>query len=94
MARTQRSLEDNVEKLTTKTKRRKKKQNILSTDPKVIDVKSDTKFPHGRSFPYYLHPIKTNSFNKAWFRDYEDTCKHILRTKLQPKDYTLWHLVT
>ena len=43
--------------------------------------------------PWYLHPTKKDTFNKSWFRDYDDACKQIARLKLTPSDYTLWHLL-
>ena len=90
MPRTQKSLDDNLSKLTT-VKTRK-----VRSDKKPVfnKVKSDAKFPHGTTyFTWYLHPIKKDHFNKSWFRDYDDACKQIARLKLQPKDYTLWHYV-
>ena len=90
MARTQKSLDANLSKLTTAKTRK------VRSDKKPVfnKVKSDAKFPHGTTyFTWYLHPIKKDHFNKSWFRDYDDACKQIARLKLQPKDYTLWHYV-
>ena len=90
MARTQKSLDENLTKLTTAKTRK------VRSDKKPVfnKVKSDAKFPHGTTyFTWYLHPIKKDHFNKSWFRDYDDACKQIARLKLQPKDYTLWHYV-
>ena len=88
MPRTQKSLDANLSKLTTATKRKTRK----AKKPEFIKVKSDAKFPHGTSFSWYLHPKKADHFNKSWFRDYYDACKWITRLKLTPDDYTLWHL--
>ena len=89
MARTQKSLDANLTKLTTAKTRKVRKDK----KPVFNKVKSDAKFPHGTTyFTWYLHPIKKDHFNKSWFRDYDDACKQIARLKLQPKDYTLWHL--
>ena len=90
MARTQKSLDANLTKLTTAKTRK------VRSDKKPVfnKVKSDVKFPHGSSMPWYLHPVKKEHFNKSWFRDYDDACKQITRLKLQPKDYTLWHLIS
>ena len=95
MARTQRSLDDNLTKLTTVKKRKVRKDK----KPEFINVKSDAKWELGNgngniknTFPWYLHPIKKNTFNKSWFRDYDDACKQIARLRLTPDDYTLWHL--
>ena len=96
MARTQRSLDANVTKLTTVKSRKVRSDK----KPVFIKVKSDAKWDLGNgngncknTFPWYLHPVKKNSFNKSWFRDYDDTCKQIKRLKLQPEQYTLWHYV-
>ena len=97
MARTQKSLDKNLSKLTTTTKVRKTRSD---KKPVFIKVKSDAKWELGNgngniknTFPYYLHPVKKNSFNKSWFGDYDDTCKQIARLKLKPEDYTLWYYV-
>ena len=45
------------------------------------------------TMPYYLHPVKKNTFNRSWFIDYDDVCKQIKRLKLQPQDYTMWYYV-
>ena len=96
MARTQKSLDENLTKLTTAKKRKTRSDK----KPEFIKVKSDAKWELGNgngniknTFPYYLHPVKKNSFNKSWFRDYDDTCKQIARLKLRPEQYTLWHYV-
>ncbi len=96
MARTQRSLDDNLTKLTSTTKVRKTRSD---KKPEFIKVKSDAKWELGNgngnisnTFPWYLHPVKKNTFNKSWFRDYDDACKQIKRMKLKPEQYTLWQL--
>ena len=96
MARTQRSLDDNLTKLTSTTKRKTRSDK----KPVFIKVKSDAKWELGNgngniknTFPWYLHPVKKDQFNKSWFRDYDDTCKQIKRLKLKPEQYTLWHYV-
>ena len=94
MARTQKSLDANLTKLSTATKRKTRKDK----KPEFITTKSDLKWQLGngngtiKSMPWYLHPVKKNTFNKSWFRDYDDACKQIARLKLTPEDYTLWHL--
>jgi hypothetical protein len=97
MPRTQKSLDGNISKLTTTTKVRKTRSD---KKPVFIKVKSDAKWELGNgngniknTMPWYLHPVKKDSFNKSWFRDYEDTCKQIARLKLKPEQYTLWHYV-
>ena len=96
MARTQKSLDENLTKLTT-TKTRKVRKD---KKPVFIKVKSDAKWELGNgngniknTMPWYLHPVKKDQFNKSWFRDYDDTCKQIARLKLRPEQYTLWHYV-
>ncbi len=96
MARTQKSLDANLSKLTTAKKRKVRSDK----KPVFIKVKSDAKWELGNgngniknTFPWYLHPVKKNTFNKSWFADYDDTCKQIKRLKLKPEQYTLWHYV-
>ncbi len=97
MARTQRSLDANLTKLTTAKKRKTRSDK----KPEFIKVKSNAKWELGngngnisRTMPWYLHPVKKNTFNKSWFRDYDDACKQIARLKLTPDDYTLWHSIS
>ena len=78
MARTQKSLDANLTKLTTAKKRKTRSDK----KPEFIKVKSDAKWELGNgngnisnTMPYYLHPVKKNTFNKSWFRDYDDACK-------------------
>ena len=99
MTRTQASLDKNLSKLTT-TKETKVRKTRSDKKPTFNKVKSDAKWELGngngnisRTMPWYLHPVKKNTFNKSWFRDYDDVCKQIKRLKLKPEDYTLWHLV-
>ena len=96
MARTQKSLDANLSKLTTAKTRKVRSDK----KPVFIKVKSDAKWELGNgngniknTMPWYLHPVKKDSFNKSWFSDYDDTCKQIKRLKLQPEQYTLWHYV-
>ena len=95
MTRTQKSLDANLSKLTTTKKVRKTRSD---KKPEFIKVKSNAKWELGNgngnisnTMPWYLHPVKKNTFNKSWFRDYDDACKQIARLKLNPSDYTLWH---
>ena len=97
MARTQKSLDANLSKLTT-VKTRKVRSD---KKPVFIKVKSDAKWELGNgngniknTMPWYLHPVKKDHFNKSWFRDYDDACKQIARLKLRPEHYTLWHLIS
>ena len=97
MARTQRSLKKNLSSLTT-TPTKPKRKTRSDKKPEFITTKSDLKWQLGngngtiKSMPWYLHPVKKNTFNKSWCRDYDDACKQIARLKLTPEDYTLWHL--
>jgi hypothetical protein len=88
MTRTQTSLDANLSKLTNVKSKRKTRSD---KKPEFIKTKSDTKFTCGTTFSWYLHPVKKDSFNKSWFRDYDDACKQIARMKLKPDQYTLWH---
>ena len=99
MPRTQKSLDKNLSKLTTTTKEVKVRKTRSDKKPVFTKVKSDAKWELGNgngniknTFPWYLHPVKKNSFNRSWFRDYDDACKQIARLRLKPDDYTLWHL--
>ncbi len=100
MPRTQKSLDKNLSKLTTTTKEVKVRKTRSDKKPVFTKVKSDAKWELGngngnisRTMPWYLHPTKKDTFNKSWFRDYDDACKQIARLKLTPSDYTLWHLL-
>ena len=95
MPRTQQSFDSKVKELNGK--QRKTRSDKL---PVYTKVKSDAKWELGNgngnisnTFPWYLHPVKKNTFNRSWFRDYDDVCKQIKRLKLKPEQYTLWHLV-
>ena len=96
-SRTQQSLDGNLSKLTT-IKSKPTRKTRSDKKPVFTKVKSDAKWDLGNgngncktTFPWYLHPIKKNTFNKSWFRDYDDACKQIKRLHLKPEEYTLWH---
>ena len=98
-SRTQQSLDSNLSKLTT-IKSKPTRKTRSDKKPVFTKVKSDAKWELGNgngnignTMPWYLHPVKKDSFNKSWFRDYDDVCKQIKRLKLKPEQYTLWHLV-
>ncbi len=98
MPRTQRSLDKNLTKLTSTTATTKVRKTRSDKKPEFTKVKSDAKWELGNgngncknTFPWYLHPVKKNTFNKSWFRDYDDACKQIKRLHLKPEEYTLWH---
>ena len=100
MPRTQKSLNSNISKLTTTTNETKVRKTRSDKKPVFTKVKSDAKWELGNgngniknTMPWYLHPIKKDSFNKSWFRDYDDACKQIARLKLTPSDYTLWKML-
>ena len=101
MTRTQKSLDKNLSKLTTTTSTTKVRKTRSDKKPTFNKVKSNAKWDLGNgngniscTMPWYLHPVKKDSFNKSWFRDYDDTCKQIKRLKLKPEQYTLWQLVS
>ena len=94
-SRTQRAFDANVKALNTKPRKTR-----IDKKPEYTKVKSDAKWELGNgngnisnTMPWYLHPVKKDTFNKSWFRDYDDVCKQIKRLKLKPEQYTLWHLV-
>jgi len=100
MPRTQKSLNSNISKLTTTTNETKVRKTRSDKKPVFTKVKSDAKWELGngngnigKTMPWYLHPVKKDTFNKSWFRDYDDACKQIARLKLTPSDYTLWKML-
>ena len=100
MARTQKSLDSNLSKLTTTTKEVKVRKTRSDKKPVFTKVKSDAKWELGNgngniknTFPWYLHPVKKDTFNRSWFYDYDQACIQIKKLHLKPEQYTLWHLV-
>ena len=96
MPRTQKSLDKNLSKLTTTTKETKVRKTRSDKKPVFTKVKSDAKWELGNgngniknTMPWYLHPVIKDTFNRSWFRDYDDVCKQIARLKLRPEQYTL-----
>ena len=94
-SRTQQSLDGNLSKLTS-IKSKPTRKTRSDKKPVFTKVKSDAKWELGngngnivRTMPWYLHPVKKDTFNKSWFRDYDDVCKQIARLKLRPEQYTL-----
>ena len=88
-------MEKNLKPLTS-TKVRKTRSD---KKPVFTKVKSDAKWELGngngnigRTMPWYLHPVKKDSFNKSWFYDYDQACVQIKKLRLEPEQYTLWHL--
>ena len=85
MPRTQKAFDDNVKALNSKQRKTRSDKK-----PEFIKVKSDAKWELGngngnisRTMPWYLHPVKKNTFNKSWFRDYDDC---LLYTSPSPRD--------
>ena len=100
MPRTQSSLDKNLTKLTTTTPIKKERKTRSDKKPVFTKVKSDAKWELGngngnivRTMPWYLHPVKKDTFNKSWFYDYDQACIQIKKLRLKPEQYTLWHLV-
>lgn len=103
-AKTQSSLKKNLSKLTTvKTKPSPTPKPARKTrsdkKPVFTKVKSDVKWELGNgngnvgnTFPWYLHPVNKDAFNKAWLSTYDRACEHIKKLKLKPEEYTLWQL--
>ena len=101
MARTQKSLDSNLSKLTTTTKKVKVRKTRSDKKPVFTKVKSDAKWELGNgngnignTMPWYLHPVKKDAFNKSWLSSYDRACEHIQKLKIRPDEYTLWHLTT
>ena len=99
MPRTQKSLDKNLSNLTTTTKEVKVRKTRSDKKPVFTKVKSDAKWELGngngnigRTMPWYLHPVKKDTFNKSWFYDYDQACVQIKKLRLEPEQYTLWHL--
>ena len=101
MARTQKSLDSNLSKLTTTTKETKVRKTRSDKKPVFTKVKSDAKWELcngngncSRMFPWYIEPTKKDAFNKSWLSTYDRACEHIQKLKIRPDEYTLWHLTT
>ena len=90
--KTQKNLEKNLKSLAS-TKVRKTR---IDKNPVFTKVKSGDLWELGNgngniknTMPWYLHPVIKDTFNRSWFRDYDDVCKQIARLKLRPEQYTL-----
>ena len=101
MPRTQKSLDKNLSKLTTTTKKTKVRKTRSDKKPVFTKVKSDAKWELGNgngniknTMPWYLHPVKKDAFNRSWLSSYDRACEHIQKLKLKPDEYTLWQLTT
>ena len=100
MARTQKSLDKNLSKLTTtKTKTKPVRKTRSDKKPVFTKVKSNAKWELGNgngnignTMPWYLHPVKKDAFNRSWLSSYDRACEHIQKLKLKPEEYTLWQL--
>ncbi len=99
MPRTQKSLDANLKKLNTPSKRRIKPFELDATNPAIISTHPDAPkcpasrkkelFPH-ESFPIRFQDIrKKPQLNLAWFKDYYDAVKWIQRNNLKPQHYRL-----
>ena len=101
--KTQKNLEKNLKKLTTTQKAKVKKPETvrktrIDKKPVFTKVKSGDLWELGNgngniknTMPWYLHPVEKDTFNRSWFRDYDDVCKQITKLKLRPDQYTLTH---
>ena len=98
MARTQKSLDANLKKLTT-TSRRKKWENdpynpeVISDHPDAPKCPASRKlelFPHGNTFKIrFDDKRKKDPLPVSWFRYYYDACAHIEKHNLKPQHYSL-----
>ena len=96
MPKTQRAFDANVKALNTKPRKTRSDKK-----PVFTKVKSDAKWELGNgngnignTMPWYLHPVKKDTFNRSWFMDYDQACIQIKKLHLKPEQYTLWNLVS
>ena len=96
MPRTQQSFDSKVKELNGKQQRKTRSDK----KPVFTKVKSDAKWELGNgngniknTFPWYLHPVKKDTFNRSWLSSYDHACTQIKKLKLQPQDYTMWYYV-
>lgn len=100
MAKTQKRLEENLEKLTTvkpekaksttkpKKKPASKPRTKKKTEITIKESKDSKLFPH-TNFTYRLDDKKEDK--TCWFECQFHAEKYIHRYHLQSKEYTLWH---
>ena len=95
MPKTQQSFDSKVKELNGKQRKTRSDKK-----PVFTKVKSDAKWELGNgngniknTFPWYLHPVKKDTFNRSWLSSYDHACTQIKKLKLQPQDYTMWHYV-
>ena len=98
MPRTQKAFDSKVKELNTNSKPTRKTRS--DKKPVYTKVKSTEKWELGNgngnignTMPWYLHPVKKDTFNRSWFYDYDQACIQIKKLHLKPEQYTLWHLV-
>ena len=98
MPRTQKAFDSKVKELNTNSKPTRRTRS--DKKPVFTKVKSDAKWELGngngnisRTMPWYLHPVKKDTFNRSWLSSYDHACTQIKKLKLQPQDYTMWHYV-
>ena len=99
MPRTQKAFDSKVKELNTNSKPTRRTRS--DKKPVFTKVKSTEKWELGNgngnignTMPWYLHPVKKDSFNKSWLSSYDRACEHIQKLKLKPEQYTLWNLVS
>ena len=89
-------MEKNLKTLTSVKKPENVRKTRIDKKPVFTKVKSADLWELGNgngniknTMPWYLHPVMKDTFNRSWFRDYDDVCKQIARLKLRPEQYTL-----
>ena len=98
MPRTQKAFDSKVKELNTNSKPTRRTRS--DKKPVYTKVKSTEKWELGNgngnignTMPWYLHPVKKDTFNRSWFMDYDQACIQIKKLHLKHEQYTLWHLV-
>mgnify|MGYP001331554620 FL=1 len=98
MPRTQKAFDSKVKELNTNSKPTRRTRS--DKKPVYTKVKSTDKWELGNgngnignTMPWYLHPVKKDTFNRSWLSSYDHACTQIKKLKLQPQDYTMWHYV-
>ena len=97
MPRTQKAFDSKVKELNTNSKPTRKTRS--DKKPVYTKVKSTEKWELGNgngnignTMPWYLHPVKKDTFNRSWFYDYDQACIQIKKLHLKPEPVSYTHL--
>ena len=90
MPRTQKAFDSKVKELNTNSKPTRRTRS--DKKPVYTKVKSTEKWELGNgngnignTMPWYLHPVKKDTFNRSWFMDYDQACIQIKKLHLKPE---------